>query len=193
MGRTPVVGGTVVGAGRVAGTRAMVVAGRGAVEATVAASLLLRVPFDVAANEAPEAEPTSTTTMKAAATQPRAAVIGVTNLRRTRSSLAPRQVPGNASHLDWSLAQVRFGLSEGGGSGGMITRSPANSRFGSPGLGRDGRFSCTTCHQKRPSSGSVGGRPHASVKLAAAMDHRLSPGRTVQVRLEGAPARARAG
>ena len=60
----------------------------------MAASLLLRVPFYVAANEAPEAEPTSTTTMKAAATQPRAAVIGVTNLRRTLIQSGPPRSPG---------------------------------------------------------------------------------------------------
>ena len=70
----------------------------------------------------------------------------------------------------------------------MATTSPGHSRFGSAGFGSSARFVCTTFHQYRARSGTGGTWPHARERVASAIDHRSSPGRTVHVaagRVEG--------
>jgi hypothetical protein len=87
-----------------------------------------------------EPAPTRTAAIPAAATPANARFTYVASRRRTPSIVAAAELrPGTPS-----VAQNGNGAA---GTGGRVTRSPGRRRFGSAGLGRLGRLTCTTCHQ----------------------------------------------
>ena len=168
VGRNAVVGGGTVAEGSV--VRGTEVAVWGAVVSIEEVAVVRRLSNDTEAWDEVGRGPTMTAATRNAAVRPSATLIAMTKRRGTASVWLV--AGGQREHS----SQVRSGRD---GRAGITTRSPGKSRFGSAGFGRNGRFTCTTSHQYRARTRSGGIWPQASVRVAAAIDQRSSPGRTV--------------
>jgi hypothetical protein len=181
-----VVGRAVAGVvlGRLTVVPLAVVGVTGAMVRTGAVTAVLELPAEAAAGVWWGPRATTAAIRIAVAAEPTATSSARTVERGTTSSLAGAEVEVGT----W--AQGGGLLGGAGGGTGMAISSPGKIRLGSAGKERWGRLTWTTCHQYRARMSSGGGCPHCEDRIASAIDHRLSPGCTVQRRGGGAGPRS---